>query len=153
MSKGVAITGMGIISAIGNNVAENYDALINKKKGISRVDNIETIQREEIMVGEIKFTNDELIAQLNLPASNNYSRTAMLGVIAAKEAIANAGITDIKKYKTGIISATSVGGMDMTEKYYYEYLTEKETKNILKAIMLAILPKKLQNSLGLKKAW
>ena len=33
MSKGVAITGMGIISAIGNNVAENYEALIAEKKG------------------------------------------------------------------------------------------------------------------------
>ena len=112
MSKGVAITGMGIISAIGNNVAENYDALINERKGITRVDNVETIQRDEIMVGEVKFTNDELIAQLNLPPENNYSRTAMLGVIAAKEAIASAGITDIKKYKTGIVSGTSVGGME-----------------------------------------
>lgn len=99
MSKGIAITGMGIISAIGNNVAENYDALINEKKGITRVDNVETIQRDEIMVGEVKFTNDELIAQLKLPSSNNYSRTAMLGAIAAKEAIADAGITDIKNTK------------------------------------------------------
>ena len=131
MNKGVAITGMGIISAIGNNVAENYDALINEKKGITRVDHIETIQREEIMVGEIKFTNDELIAQLNLSPENNYSRTAMLGVIAAKEAIADAGINDIKKFKTGIVSGTSVGGMDMTEKYYYQYLTEKEPQKYI----------------------
>ena len=36
MSKGVAITGMGIISAIGNNVSENYNALIEGKKGISK---------------------------------------------------------------------------------------------------------------------
>ena len=152
MSKGVAITGMGIISAIGNNVAENYDALINERKGITRVDNVETIQRDEIMVGEVKFTNNELIAQLNLPPENNYSRTAMLGVIAAKEAIASAGITDIKKYKTGIISGTSVGGMDMTEKYYYEYLTEKEPQKYIESHHAGDSTQKIAEQLGIEES-
>ena len=152
MNKGVAITGMGIISAIGNNVAENYDALINEKKGITRVDHIETIQREEIMVGEIKFTNDELIAQLNLSPENNYSRTAMLGVIAAKEAIADAGINDIKKFKTGIVSGTSVGGMDMTEKYYYQYLTEKEPQKYIESHHAGDSTQKIAEQLGIEES-
>src|SRR5690554_252099 len=152
MNKGVAITGMGIISAVGNNVAENYDALINEKKGISRVENIETIQRDEIMVGEIKRTNDELITQLNLPPENNYSRTAMLGVIAAKEAIASAEITDIKKYKTGIVSGTSVGGMDMTEKYYYEYLTEKEPQKYIESHHAGDSTQKIAEQLGIDES-
>lgn len=152
MSKGVAITGMGIISAIGNNVAENYDALINERKGITRVDNVETIQRDEIMVGEVKFTNNELIAQLNLPPENNYSRTAMLGVIAAKEAIANSGITNIQKYKTGIISGTSVGGMDMTEKYYYEYLTDKETQKYIESHHAGDSTQKIAEQLGIEES-
>lgn len=153
MSKGVAITGMGIISAIGNNVAENFDALINQKKGITRVDNIKTIQREEIMVGEIKFTNDELIAQLGLPPENNFSRTAMLGVIAAKEAITQAGITDIKKYKTGIVSGTSVGGMDMTEKYYYQYLTEKEPQKYIESHHAGDSTQKIAEQLGIEESF
>ncbi len=152
MGKGVAITGMGIISAIGNNVTENYDALINCRKGISRVENIETVQRDEIMVGEIKFTNDELIAKLNLPPENNYSRTAMLGAIAAKEAIANAGITDIKKYKTGIVSGTSVGGMDMTEKYYYKYLTEKTPQKYIESHHAGDSTQKIAEQLGIEES-
>lgn len=152
MNKGVAITGMGIISAIGNNVAENYESLIIEKKGITRVDNVETIQREEIMVGEVKFTNDELITQLKLPPSNNYSRTAMLGAIAAKEAIADAGITDIKKYKTGIVSGTSVGGMDMTEKYYYEYLTEKEPQKYIESHHAGDSTQKIAEQLGIEES-
>lgn len=152
MSKSVAITGMGIISAIGNNVAENYESLINGKKGITRVDNIETIQRDEIMVGEVKFTNDELIAQLNLPQNNNYSRTAMLGVIAAKEAFKNAGITDIKNYKTGIVSGTSVGGMDMTEKYYYEYLTEEAPQKYIESHHAGDSTQKIAEQLGIEES-
>ena len=40
MNKGVAITGMGIISAIGNNVTENYKSLIDRNKGISKISKI-----------------------------------------------------------------------------------------------------------------
>lgn len=152
MNKGVAITGMGIISAIGNNVAENYDALINGRKGITRIDNIQTVQRDEIMVGEIKFTNDELIAQLELPSSNAYSRTAMLGAIAAKEAFESAGITNIKKYKSGIVSGTSVGGMDMTEKYYYEYLTEKEPQKYIESHHAGDSTQKIAEQLGIEES-
>lgn len=152
MNKGVAITGMGIISAIGNNVEENFNALKQGKHGISRVDLLSTIQRDEIMVGEIKLTNDELIAQLNLPESNNYSRTALLGVIAAKEAFANAGITDIKKYRTGIVSGTSVGGMDKTEKYYYEYLTEKEPQKYIDSHHAGDSTQKIAEQLGIEES-
>ena len=35
MHKKVAITGMGIISAIGKNVEENFDSLIHQKHGLS----------------------------------------------------------------------------------------------------------------------
>lgn len=121
MSKGVAITGMGIISAIGNNVEENYTSLIDGNIGISKISKIDTIHRDSIMVGEVATTNQEFEQKLGLGPSNNYSRTALLGVTAAKEAIENAGITDINAYKTGLISATSVGGMDKTEMYFYDY--------------------------------
>lgn len=152
MSKGVAITGMGIISAIGNNVAENYAALLAGEKGISKIDNIETIHRDEIMVGEIKFTNDELIAKLQLPLENNYSRTAMLGAIAAKQALADASITDIKKYNTGLISATSVGGMDMTEKHYYDCLTDNTLLKYIESHPLGDSSMKIAKQLGLDQS-
>lgn len=153
MGKGVAITGMGIISAIGNNVAENYDALYHEKSGITRIDNIGTIQRDAIMVGEIKFTDAQLFKKLNLPSSNNYSRTAMLGVIAAKEALFNAGITDLNTYSTGLVSATSVGGMVMTEKYYYQYLTEPETQKYIESHHGGDSTEKIAEQLGIKESF
>ncbi len=152
MGKGVAITGMGIISSIGNNVSENYNALLSGEKGITRIENLETIHRDEIMVGEIKLTNEELIAQLNLPPENNYSRTAMLGAIAAKEAIGNAGISDIEKHKTGLVVGTSVGGMDMTERYYYEYLTDKNVQKYIDSQHAGDSTKKIAEQLGIKES-
>lgn len=152
MSKGVAITGMGIISAIGNNVEENYQALINGEKGITRVSKIQTIHKDAIMVGEIDFTNQDFEQQLGLSEDNNYSRTALLGVVAAKEAVKHAGITDINDCKTGLISATSVGGMDMTEKYYYDYLTNEATQKYIEGHHAGDSTQKIAEQLGIEES-
>ena len=91
--KGVAITGMGILSSIGNSVEENFDSLLNEKLAITRVENLSTIHADVNKVGEIKKTNQELVDELQLNADNNFSRTALIGALAAKQAVENAGIT------------------------------------------------------------
>jgi len=149
MNKGIAITGMGIISSIGNSVEENIHALKNKLPGISVIENIETNHKNNIKVGEIKLTNKELEEILQLPASNSYSRTAMLAEIAAKEAVKNAGITDINECKTGFISATSVGGMDLTEKYFYSQFEETKNRKYIDSHSAGDSSTKVANSLGI----
>lgn len=153
MSKGVAITGMGIISAIGNNVEENFTSLIEGKIGISRISKINTVHKDDIMVGEIGFTNQELEQQLSLAPNNNYSRTALLGVTAAKEAIKNAGISNISNYKTGLISATSVGGMDMTEAYFYDYLEDESTQKYIEGHHAGDSTQKIAEQLGIEQSF
>lgn len=121
MSQKIAITGMGIISAIGNNVEENLRSLKSGKHGISDISLFETRHAGNIKTGEIKLSNEELVKKLQLSEDNNATRTSLLGIVAAKEAVESAGISDINEYKTGLISSTSVGGMDVTEKYFYSY--------------------------------
>lgn len=121
----VAITGMGIISAIGKTVEENYNALVTGQKGISTIENFHTVHKDVIKVGEIKLTNSQLEQLLGLSPDNNYSRTAMLGAYAAKKAVEDAGISEMNDCRSGLISSTSVGGMDMTERFYYEYFEDE----------------------------
>lgn len=129
----VAITGMGIVSSIGMTVEENFRALIKGEMGISTIENIQTVHQDVIKVGEIKLTNEELARQLQLPTDNNFSRTAMLATLAAKQAVENAGITNINEVRTGLISATSVGGMDMTERFYYQYFEDESCRKYIKS--------------------
>ncbi|MDO6603305.1 beta-ketoacyl-[acyl-carrier-protein] synthase family protein [Arenibacter palladensis] len=152
MSTGVAITGMGIISAIGNNVAENYSSLLEGRTGISHISKIDTVHKGSIMVGEIEFTNRELEAKLGLGPNNNYSRTALLGAIAAKEAIEDAKITNIKAYRTGLISSTSVGGMDMTEKFYYDYLESEDNRRYIEGHHAGDSTEKIAEQLGIDQS-
>lgn len=151
MGKGVAITGMGIISAAGDTVSANYDALINLRPGISEIENIDTIHKDVIKVGEIKKTNAELEQILGLEAGkNNWSRTAMIGAIAAQQALENAGITNVNAHNTGLISATSVGGMDMTERYFYDYFDNEEHRRYINSHDAGDSSHKIANHIGLQ---
>jgi len=57
----------------------------------------------------------------NLSVNSNLSRTALLGIQAAREAVA-ASRVNVSKYRTGLISATTVGGMDKTENFFIDFL-------------------------------
>ncbi|MFD1095974.1 beta-ketoacyl-[acyl-carrier-protein] synthase family protein [Salegentibacter chungangensis] len=118
MNKGVAVTGMGVISCIGNNVEENYRSLVSGRPGIGKPEILKSIHTH-LPVGEVKLSNAELAQFLGLKEGHSFTRAALLGAIAAGEAINNSGIKKLDG--TGIISGTSVGGMDMTEHYFKEF--------------------------------
>ncbi|RYG29418.1 MAG: beta-ketoacyl-[acyl-carrier-protein] synthase family protein, partial [Chitinophagaceae bacterium] len=150
MNKGIAITGMGIISAIGNDVAENFHALTTGRPGITHTDNIDTVHKTAIKFGEIKKSNAQLVSELGLPHDNNFSRTALLGLWAAKQAVADAGIADINSYRTGLVNSTSVGGMDTTEQHYYQYFEDPETVKYIAAHDGGDVSQKIADELGLQ---
>jgi 3-oxoacyl-[acyl-carrier-protein] synthase-1 len=64
--------------------------------------------------------------ELGLHSSQAYTRTALLGLIAAKEAILNAQLENISDARTGLVSASSVGGMDRSELFYKEFLSDNK---------------------------
>ncbi|WP_047246588.1 beta-ketoacyl-[acyl-carrier-protein] synthase family protein [Maribacter thermophilus] len=152
MNRGIAITGMGLISSIGNNVEENLASLTSNKTGISRITQINTVHKNDIMVGEISQTNDMLEKKLGL-APNSYSRTPLLGIVAAKEAIAQAGISNIKDCKTGLISGTTVGGMDKSEQYFYDYFESDDHWNHINGLHAGDSTQKIADALGLTESF
>ncbi len=121
MSSPIFVTGMGCISAIGDNVPECLSALKNGQTGIRPIEILQTKHKDTFKVGEIKHTNEELLEILGLSASEmpEFTRTTLLGLIAAQEAMIDAGIKPgDADFKTALISATTVGGMDKTELKY-----------------------------------
>lgn len=123
----IVVTGIGVVSALGIGVSQNYDSLKCSKSGLDKVKNFQTIHN--VPVGEVKFTNDELKEKLGIPQRKKYSRTSLLGILAAKEALEDAKISN---GRIGLISATSVGGMDLTENIYPDMLEKGSLSEILR---------------------
>lgn len=125
------IAGAGVISAIGNNVAEHLAAFEREEAGMGDITHLDTIHRKKLPVAEVKLNNSELAAIAGLPADS--SRTALLSLIAAKEALADAAIPDLASLRMGFVSANSVGGMDRSEDFFAEFLGDN-TKGKLRSI-------------------
>ncbi|HPI87051.1 MAG TPA: beta-ketoacyl-[acyl-carrier-protein] synthase family protein [Bacteroidales bacterium] len=132
MAGRVFVTGIGIICAIGKNTGETLASLKACRHGIGKITVLDTVHRDELPAGEIKLTNTELAALAGVTDIDMNPRTALLGMIAAAEALQNAGI-DPKdnRFRTGVISASTVGGMDKTEINYRHYEKGKPYNNFV----------------------
>jgi 3-oxoacyl-(acyl-carrier-protein) synthase len=122
VSDRVFITGAGIISSIGLNYGEVVSSLQASRSGIGRMTLIDSVYRDELPVAEVKATDKELKDIAGVPVKGVYSRTSLLGIIAARQALLQAGIGNTQEFRTGLVSATTVGGMDRTEKFFKRYL-------------------------------
>ena len=121
MSKRILITGMGIISAAGSDMDGMLDALKNDRSGVGPVTLLQTLHKDDIPAAEIKISNEELAKLTNVSDPENHTRTSLLAMIAAKEAYENAGIKPGDSFRTALVSATTIGGMDKTEMSYMNY--------------------------------
>jgi 3-oxoacyl-[acyl-carrier-protein] synthase-1 len=122
MPQRVYITGIGIISSIGNDTGSALTSLVEEKSGIDGITLLDTSLKDRMPFAEVKLSNEELLDLLGFRGKKYLTRTACLGMIAAQEAIRSVGIDDINEYRTGLISATTVGGMDHSENFYKEFL-------------------------------
>ena len=118
----VYVAGAGVISAIGNNVAEHLAAFEAESAGLGAITQLDTIHQGKLPVAEVKLSNCELAARTSLSA--DISRTALLSLAAAKEALADAAIPDMSSYRIGFVSANTVGGMDKSEDFFVKFLAD-----------------------------
>lgn len=124
MSENVFVAGIGVISAIGNNTAECLNAFENSRAGICNMQLLESIHKYRFPVAEVNLDNKSLAKLAGLTSRN--TRTALLSLVAAKEALCNAGIENIVNLRTGFISANSVGGMDKSEMFFSEFFNNNQ---------------------------
>lgn len=117
----ILVTGLGAVSAIGTDVRENLASLRESRHGIGPVMHFRTSL--DCPAGEVRADNSELKAMLGIPARKTVSRTALLGLMAAAEALKDSS-ADISGSRTGLIAATSAGGMDLTEDFYPEFMAD-----------------------------
>lgn len=116
----IAVRGIGIISALGNGAEETLAGLRAGESGIGKL----TLFRSavDVPVGEVRHDNSSLTELLGMPPRGTCSRTALLGMAAAAQAVADAAIP--AGARVALVSGTSVGGMDLTENFYRDFRTD-----------------------------
>src|SRR5690606_37495700 len=107
-------------------------------------------KHSDLPVGEVKLSNETLQDYLQLPPGHAYTRAALLGAVAIKEAVHQARLSKEDIKAIGFISASSVGGMDMTEKYYTQFNDSADHRRFIQAQHPGFTTTKIQEYFGVK---
>jgi len=115
LHRRVVVTGLGILSPIGNTVDEAWSSCIEGKSGISKID-IGLENNPVTIGGRLKnFNPEEFLDQKEVRRIDPFIQ---YGIIAANQSIKHSGIldSDIDLLKVGVNFGAGIGGIDTIEK-------------------------------------
>jgi len=157
------VTGMGVISAIGDSLAANRKALVRKESGIGYSGPANSRYVGVIPFGSVTFSNAELMEHTGIYDAG-VSRTTLLAAHAFRQAIQDAGLllseatsggaasgctTLLTATDTALIGATTVGGMCLTDELYRDTNGGAQGSGYLASYDGASVQQYLQNRYGL----
>lgn len=110
------VTGMGIISPVGNNVAEAWTNIVAGRSGIGMISNFDASQFPVRIAGEIR--NFEIGDFLPAKEARKMDPFIHYGIAACQEAMTDAGIkvSDDNAHRIGVAVGAGIGGIGTIEK-------------------------------------
>ena len=125
MERRVVITGMGAVSALGMSAQSTMDAMKAGKSGISDLD-FKDVDRLQIRIGgQIKGFDET--AHFSRQEISLYDRFTQFAVLAAREAVAQSGIT-FSDIKSGVVLGTSGGGLQTQDENFRKVYEEGKNR-------------------------
>ena len=112
----VVVTGLGVISSIGNNLNDFWDSLENGISGIDWIKAFDTEKFRAKVAGEIKGFDP--VKYMDRKEARRMSRFVQLAIASATEAVNDSGLELNKEdpWKAGVIYGVGIGGMEVIEK-------------------------------------
>lgn len=109
--KRIVITGMGLVSPVGNNVEESWAGIRAGRSGIDWITLFDAELVANRVAGEVK--NLDLAQKFGRRQMRRMDRAQMLALIAAEEALADAAIeiTADNQYDVGVVVGSGIGGI------------------------------------------
>ncbi len=153
----VVVTGMGLLTSIGNNKEISWDNLINKKSGIKKINHFDVSTLPAKIAGYINNNSEEenyfneksFLDQRDI---NRNDRFIQYGLVAAEMAIEDAGLKNISendKLRIGVSVGSGIGGL---ETIYEGSLTinNKESKKLSPFFIPSSLVNLLSGQISIK---
>jgi 3-oxoacyl-[acyl-carrier-protein] synthase II len=138
MRKKVVITGMGIVSPIGNSVMDFENSLKTGKSGISPITQFDTTDFDVKIAGEVKDFDPSL--WIDKRDSRKMARFTQFAVAAASQALEQAGLLaagdDARRQvvndaeRTGVVLGNGIGGFEIVSESFRK-LFEQGPKRML----------------------
>jgi beta-ketoacyl-acyl-carrier-protein synthase II len=109
----VVVTGLGVISPVGNDVKTAWSHLVEGTSGLGPITKFDTTPYEAKLAGEVRdFTASDW---MDAKAARRSESSLHFGVAAGKQALANSGfeLTDANRTEVGVIFGSGAGGQQL----------------------------------------
>jgi len=126
LNKRVVITGLGAISALGHTAGQFWDALQHGRSGIQTISCLPT-DRLKVHIGAAvpDYRPEDFFAPRDLPLLDRFSQFALL---AAREAVTDAGLDDAAIHAAAAIIGTGCGGKETDEETYQRLYAQGKSR-------------------------
>jgi 3-oxoacyl-[acyl-carrier-protein] synthase II len=112
----VVVTGLGLVSPVGNNVKDSWNSLMNSKSGISELEGFGEGNHHRNIGGLVKGEQEFLDSIFPRNKQRKTSRFMRLAVQAAHEAMTDAGLdreNPIERGRLGTYLGVGMGGLEV----------------------------------------
>lgn len=122
VSRRVVVTGLGVVTPIGNDVPTFWANLIAGKSGVTRIDTFDVTDFPAKIAGLVKNFNPE--DHVDRKDARKIDRFTLLAMVAAREAVAHSGlkITEENADDIGVYIGSGIGGIHTTLENYRQLL-------------------------------
>lgn len=124
----VVVTGLGIVSPVGNSIDEAWSALLAGRSGIARITRFDASAFASQIAGEVR--NFDVSKYLSAKDARRMDTFIHFGLAASIEAIRDSGleVTEANRERIGVNIGSGIGGLPMIEETHSAYLADGPRK-------------------------
>ena len=146
----IAITGAGIISALGTGLDETCRGLMDEICPLAPLRHLVSTH-SNLPCGEVDFSDSQLYGLCHEDKERPLSRSSLLGIIAARQAEQDAALQP--GTRVALINGTTVGGMDITERNLENFLKTSEFDSLIPLHLDGVTTDAIADSLNVDVAY
>jgi 3-oxoacyl-[acyl-carrier-protein] synthase II len=126
----VVVTGLGIVSPVGNDVASAWESIIAGRSGIAAVQRFDTTNFPVHFGGEIRQL--DLEPYMSVKDARRMDAFMQYGVVAGMQAMRDSGlvVTEATSDRVGVLMGSGMGGLESIEQTYQKYLETHSPKKV-----------------------
>lgn len=129
MKNRVVVTGLGVVSPVGNDIETYWESLLTGKSGVGLITSFDTTEYPVKIAAEVKNFNPEDF--MDKKEVKRTDRFVQFAIAAATMAVKNAGleITDENRDRIGVYIGSGIGGLGTLEEQH-RILMEKGPRRV-----------------------
>ncbi|MBM3409592.1 MAG: beta-ketoacyl-ACP synthase II [Betaproteobacteria bacterium] len=129
MTRRVVVTGLGIISPVGNDIATAWENVVAGRSGIGLVTRFDASSFPTRIAGEVK--GFDVSAYMSPKEARHFDTFIHYGIAAGTQALRDSGleVTDANADRVGVVIGSGIGGLPLIEETHSE-LTSRGVRRV-----------------------